>query len=265
MFARLPSDNRCQIVQYLYLCEAVHVLQSCKLYRQTMPLKLCFKPDRLSAIPFPLLFLLTKRNLLPQTELSMEHSGCFQDRFGIIDFGQFNLKHLTSITSQHWDWLDTWRFYDVATCCLIRCLTIRKVTFHGNRWPVNRSVSEEQIEKARFMFPNSSAWKTIFPPEMPPDTVRVERLLLNTPINLKQFICKGGNMEEDEQQASLHIATVLFQNNAHLTRLVLPQFDFSDDILRESLHDTRLLYLENALYIWKRKQSADQFESSSKK
>jgi len=236
-----------------------------------LPMQVCFKPDRLSAIPLNLLFVLTKRKLLPQTELaSAIPTPCFAYECETVDVQQFNIKHLSSISSSRWDWLDTKGFHSIEGCCLVLCKTIKEVIFHSDRFPMLPAARAGSVIRVLEMFPASTAWKCVFQAKGPPPPLdMVEGFLIDSyPATLKE-IGFSYSTGPPQQAASVAIRNpAVLGNIRKLQVLRIPQFVIANN--HATLYDwgqsaPKMLYFEDAYCILSRTDVNDPFSVTWKR
>jgi len=188
-------------------------------------MQLCFKPERLSGIPLNLLFVLTKKKLLPQTRLAATYpSAWFVFECSSIDFRQFNLKHLSSIQSEKWDWMDC---HNMRELCLVLCDTIKEVIFYSDGFPMLPGARCPVSE----MFPKSSKWQFVFQGTSSPHSGVVKGFLRESqPATLKEMIFTSNNappVAECDSKIDCGYGSV-FANVRKLRVLRIPQFDLND-------------------------------------
>ena len=250
-FDWISRDSRCQIMQYLYLNELMAARRVSKEWHR-LPMQVCFKPDRLSAIPLNLLFTLTSKKLLPQTSLFKPDNRCFYlDEFP-LKYEQFNLKHLASINSPIWDWADASYFYSVQECCLILCNKITEVIFYSDKEPILQRNSTEALR----MFPNSSIWKLVFQGSKPPHPDLATGFIEDMSSSVKELIFLGHPAHWEAEP--LRYEDILPETTKNLQVLRMPQFKlegYCPDLHRHPA----LLYLEDSWYIFERKHLNERF------
>jgi len=247
MFNVLPLDNQCQIMQYLQLGDLMQARRASKQW-QELPVRLCFKPDRLSAIPLNLLYVLTKKRALSQMTLASPGCSCFAGEHWNARVEQFNLKHFASITSSTWDWSDAQAYNDIRYCCIVLCRTITEVIFYSDRFPL--LVQKKRISDIFNMFPSSTVWKCVFQgPTLPCPDIASE-LLLSTHSNLKELIFSNKDTcyRIDEENRNLD-GNVLFTRNMNLRVLKIPQFKLTHFRTAASA----MLYYEDAAIVLARR------------
>lgn len=93
----ISKDNQCLIMQFLnFHALMLQARQVCKLWSK-LPLKMCFKPCRLSCVPLRLIPTIAAYELLPQVELVYERNNIvFHAARHEVE--QLNTKHLISLT-----------------------------------------------------------------------------------------------------------------------------------------------------------------------
>ena len=252
-------------MQYLKFPELVLcALRVCKLWSQ-MPLNRCFKPDRLSAIPATVLYVLANKGALPQVNQRL-----IKDKWPLVDMqhlNKFNVKHLASITSSIWNFNDM--CYSIMSrhrslfYCFFEYLTIKDVFFEEQAIPWYPTYAGD-VSDLRFglIFPASLVWRFSFGNNSPLTDV-ADFILRCKPPALKEmhFISKKERPFRSINRTKVNSRT-LYASIGSLQIIKAPQFLLVED-LRFSTNG-QLMYCETLTHIYQRAHRCLDFDRTWK-